>query len=76
VHGFRETYNYTYTAHADTFDEDVLTNADQTLVFLLVVHCTTICYGNYQTEIKYMMSSVTASGSGQPRPPWAGLIGR
>ena len=76
VRGFRETYDYTQGAHADTFDEDVLTNADQTLVFLLVVHCTTACYGSYQAQIKYVMASVTASGFGQPRPPGAGLIGR
>ena len=76
LRGFRETFDYTQGAHADTFDEDVLTNADQTLIFLLVVHCTTICSGNYQTQIKYMLSSVTVSGVVQPRPPGAGLIGR
>jgi hypothetical protein len=76
VRGFRETYDYTQGAHADTFDEDVLTDAGQTLVFLLVVHCTTACYGNYQAQIKYVLSSVTVSGVVQPRPPGVGLIGR
>jgi hypothetical protein len=76
LRGFRETIDYTQGAHADTFDEDVLTNAGQTLVFLLVVHCTTACYGNYQAQIKYVMSSVTASGVVQPRPPGVGLTGR
>ncbi|MGH3420125.1 MAG: hypothetical protein ACRDOD_11135 [Streptosporangiaceae bacterium] len=76
LRGFRETFDYTQGAHADTFDEDVLTNVDQTLIFVLVAHCTTICYGNYQTQIKYMLSSVTVSGVVQPRPRGVGLIGR
>jgi hypothetical protein len=60
VHGVRETYDYTYTGGvADTFDEIALTNADQTMVYLLVVHCTTTCYDNDQTQINDIMSSFT-----------------
>jgi len=61
VHGVRETYKYTYTAGGitDTFDEIALTNADQTVVYLLVLHCTTSCYSNDQTEINDVMSSFT-----------------
>lgn len=56
--GFRETYDYTSAGHADTFDEDVVTNAGHTAILLLVVHCTTTCYNSYRTEIDYLMSSV------------------
>lgn len=57
--GVRETYDYTFAGHADTFDEDVVTNADHTVIFVLVVHCITTCYSGYQTEIDYVMSSVS-----------------
>jgi hypothetical protein len=60
VHGVRETYNYTFTGGiSDTFDEVALTNADQTVVYLLVLHCTTSCYSTDQTEINDVMSSFT-----------------
>jgi hypothetical protein len=59
VHGVRETFNYTYSGSTDTFDEVALTNADQTVVYLLVLHCTTSCYSNDQTEINDVMSSFT-----------------
>ena len=60
VHGVRETFDYTYTDGAsDTFDEVVLTNADQTEVYLLVLHCTTTCYSNDQAEINDVMTSFT-----------------
>jgi hypothetical protein len=60
VHGVRETYNYTYAGGiTDTFDEIALTNADQTVVYLLVLHCTTSCYSHDQTEINDVMSSFT-----------------
>ena len=60
VHGVRETFNYTYTGGvADTFDEVALTNADQTVVYLLVLHCTASCYSTDQSEINDVMSSFT-----------------
>ena len=60
VHGVRETYDYTSAGGAaDTFDMDALTNADQTVVYLLVIHCTTSCYSNQQTDINDVMSSFT-----------------
>jgi hypothetical protein len=60
VHGVRETYEYTSAGGAsDTFDMDALTNADQTEVYLLVLHCTTACYSNDQTAINDVMSSFT-----------------
>jgi hypothetical protein len=60
VHGVRETFDYTYTGGiTDTFDEVALTNADQTVVYLLVLHCTTSCYSNDQNQINDVMSSFT-----------------
>ncbi|MGH3419638.1 MAG: hypothetical protein ACRDOD_08620, partial [Streptosporangiaceae bacterium] len=60
VHGVRETFQYTFNGGTtDTFDEVALTNADQTVVYLLVLHCTTSCYSNDQTEINDVMSSFT-----------------
>ena len=64
VHGVRETYNYTFTGGiTDTFDEVALTNADQTVVYLLVLHCTSSCYSSDQTEINDVMSSFTIRSS-------------
>jgi len=59
VHGVRETFTYSYAGDSDTFDEIALTNADQTVVYLLVLHCTTSCYSSDQTEINDVMSSFT-----------------
>ena len=60
VHGVRETFDYTFTGGVtDTFDEVALTNADQTVVYLLVLHCTDSCYSTNQTEINDVMSSFT-----------------
>ena len=59
AYGVRETYDYTFSGHVDTFDEDVMTNADHTAIFLLVVHCVTTCYSSFRTEIDYVMSSVS-----------------
>ncbi len=63
VHGVRETFNYTDSGQADTFDEIALTNADQTEVYLLVLHCTTGCYSADQTQINDVMTSFTIRSS-------------
>jgi hypothetical protein len=64
VHGVRETFDYTLNGDlTDTFDEVALTNADQTEVYLLVLHCTQACYNNDQTEINDVMSSFTIRSS-------------
>jgi hypothetical protein len=78
VHGIRETYDYTYTSegHTDTFDVDAVTNAAHDAIFLVVVHCTTACYGTYRTEIESSMSSVSAVSLVPAPPMWAGLVGR
>jgi hypothetical protein len=76
VHGVRETYVYTYTGHTDTFDVDAVTNAAHDAIFLVVVHCTTACYGTYRTEIESSMASVSAVSLVPAPPMWAGLVGR
>ena len=64
VHGVRETFNYTLSGGpTDTFDEIALTNADQTVVYFLVLHCTTSCYDNDQVQISQVMSSFTVRSS-------------
>jgi hypothetical protein len=64
VHGVRETFDYTLEGGpTDTFDEVALTNADQTVVYYLLLHCTTSCYNNDQTEINDVMSSFTVRSS-------------
>ena len=63
VHGVRETFNYTDGKRTDTFDEVALTNADQTEVYFLVLHCTTACYSQDQTQINDVMSSFTIRSS-------------
>jgi hypothetical protein len=60
VHGVRETFDYTFPeGEANTFDEAVLTNADQTVVYFLMVHCTATCYAQHQNDINTVMSSFT-----------------
>jgi hypothetical protein len=40
-----------------------LTNADQTVFYLLLLHCTTSCYSSDQSEINDVMSSFTIRSS-------------
>jgi hypothetical protein len=63
VHGVRETFDYTYEGATDTFDQIALTNAEQTVVYFLMLHCTTSCYSNDQTEINDVMTSFTVRSS-------------
>lgn len=68
VHGVRETFDYTFTdtGEADTFDEITLTNAQQTQVYFLVLHCTIRCYSADQTQINDVMASFTVPTSSVP----------
>jgi hypothetical protein len=60
VHGVRETFQYTFPSGiVDTFDEDVLTNADQTVVYFLMAHCKADCYTQNQDMINTVLSSFT-----------------
>jgi hypothetical protein len=59
VHGVRETFQYTFEGVTDTFDEEVLTNADQTMLYTIQVHCVDSCYTQNQNSINTIMSSFT-----------------
>lgn len=60
VHGVRVTYDYTYPGVGiNTFDQVALTNADDTEVYLLLVHCLASCYSKHQSEIDTVMNSFT-----------------
>ena len=64
VHGVRETFSYTLNGGpTDTFDEIALTNAEQTVVYFIVLHCTSSCYSSDQTAINDVMSSFTIRSS-------------
>jgi hypothetical protein len=59
VHGVRETFQYTFSGVTDTFDEEVLTNANQTVLYTLQVHCDQACYTQNQNNINTVMTSFT-----------------
>jgi hypothetical protein len=60
VHGVQEVYDYTYPdGVAETFSQVALTNADQTGVYLLIVHCSSACYTRNKTNIDAVTSSFT-----------------
>ena len=59
VHGVRETYEYTFGSTIDTFDDEFLTNADQTEIYFVEVHCTQACYSANQKNIDTIMTSFT-----------------
>jgi hypothetical protein len=59
VHGVRETFEYTFSGVTDTFDEVVLTNADQTELYTVQVHCTQTCYSQNENNINTVMTSFT-----------------
>jgi hypothetical protein len=60
VHGVRETFDYTFPGGStDTFDQVAFTNADNTEIYLLVLHCTASCYHRNQSMIDTVMQSFT-----------------
>ena len=60
VHGVRVVYDYSYPdGSVNTFDQVALTNADDTEVYLLLVHCLASCYSKHQSEIDTVMKSFT-----------------
>jgi hypothetical protein len=60
VHGVRDIYDYSYPdGSVNTFDQVALTNADDTEVYLLLVHCLASCYSKHQSEIDTVMKSFT-----------------
>ena len=60
VHGVRDIFSYTYPdGRTDTFDQVALTNSDATMVYLLLVHCTSSCYSKNTSQIDTVMTSFT-----------------
>ena len=64
VHGVSETYDYTFPGgRVVTFDQIALTNATDTEVYLLLVHCTAACFSQNKTQISTVMNSFTVRSS-------------
>ena len=64
VHGVRDIFDYTFPdGNTDTFDQVAFTNADNTKLYLLVLHCTARCYQRHASEIETVMSSFTVRSS-------------
>jgi hypothetical protein len=60
VHGVRVTFEYAYPGGGtNVFDQVALTNADDTEVYLLLVHCLATCYSEHKSEIDTVMTSFT-----------------
>ena len=60
VHGVRVTFDYTFPdGNTDTFDQVAFTNADDTEIYLLVLHCLASCYQRNHGEIDTVMQSFT-----------------
>jgi len=64
VHGVRDIFDYTFpNGTTDTFDQVAFTNADNTKLYLLVLHCTASCYARHASEIDTVMTSFTVRSS-------------
>lgn len=60
VHGVWDTFDYTYPGNVtDTIDQVALANADNTEVYVLMMHCVASCYLQNQAEFNTIMSSFT-----------------
>jgi hypothetical protein len=60
VHGVRDIFTYTYPdGNTDTFDQLALTNSNNTMVYLLLVHCQSTCYSKDTNQIETVMTSFT-----------------
>jgi hypothetical protein len=60
VHGVRVTFDYSFPdGSTDTFDQVAFTNADDTELYLLVLHCLASCYQRDHSEIDTVMNSFT-----------------
>jgi hypothetical protein len=59
-----ETYDYTFPGgRVVTFDQIALTNATDTEVYLLLVHCTATCFTHDKSQISTVMNSFTVRSS-------------
>jgi len=56
----RVTFDYTFPGgNTDTFDQVAFTNADDTEIYLLVLHCLASCYQRNHSQIDTVMKSFT-----------------
>ncbi len=64
VHGVRDIFDYTFPGGTtDTFDQIAFTNANDTKLYLLVLHCTASCYASHANQIDTVMNSFTVRSS-------------
>jgi len=64
IHGVSETYDYTFPGNrVVTFEQIALTNATDTEVYLLLVHCTATCFSHNKDQINTVIHSFTVRSS-------------
>lgn len=65
LHGVRTIFNYetARTGLVHTFDQTVYANADSSIIYLLLVHCTARCYRDRAVEIDDIATSFTVRTS-------------
>jgi hypothetical protein len=64
IHGVGETYDYTFPGNrVVTFEQVALTNATNTEVYLLLVHCTATCFTHNKAQISAVINSFTVRSS-------------
>jgi hypothetical protein len=63
IHGINELYEFDVGGLPDAFDQTVLTNSDQTKLYLLLVQCYQDCFASHLTQIKAVVQSFTVRGS-------------
>jgi hypothetical protein len=64
IHGVSETYEYTFPGNrVVTFDQVALTNAANTEIYLLLVHCTETCFSHNKAQISTVINSFTVRSS-------------
>lgn len=63
IHGINELYEYDIDGQPDAFDQTVLTNSDNTKLYLLLVQCYQGCFASHAAQIKAVVNSFTVRGS-------------
>ena len=64
IHGVGETYDYTFPGgRVVTFDQVALTNATDTEIYMLLVHCTATCFSRNKAQISTVIHSFTVRSS-------------
>jgi hypothetical protein len=63
IHGINELYEFDVGGLPDAFDQTVLTNTDQSKLYLLLVQCYQDCFASHLAQIKAVVQSFTVRGS-------------